>query len=89
MKTVYICFNTDIIHEGHLNVIAQARNYGKVIIGALCDEAMICHDKFPTSSLDDRFRLYQSIDGVDDVIVQHDAMYDDVIEQLRPDYIIH
>ena len=89
MKTVYICFNTDIIHEGHLGVIAQARNYGKVIIGALCDEAMICHGKFPTLSLNDRIRLYQSIDGVDEVIVQHDAMYDDVIEQLHPDYVIH
>lgn len=89
MKTVYICFNTDIVHEGHLSVIAQARNYGKVIIGALCDEAMICYGKFPTLLLNDRIRLYQSIDGVDEVIVQHDAMYDDVIEQLHPDYVIH
>ena len=89
MKTVYICFNTDVIHEGHLGVIAQAQNYGRVVVGALCDEAMICHGKFPTSSLDDRIRLYQSIEGVDEVIVQRNAMYDDAIEQLHPDYVIH
>ena len=89
MKTVYICFNTDVIHEGHLSVIAQARNYGRVIVGALCDEAMICLGKFPTASLEDRIRLYRNIDGVDEVVVQHNAMYDDVIEQLHPDYVIH
>ena len=89
MKTVYICFNTDAIHEGHLGVIAQARNYGRVIVGALCDEAMICLGKFPTASLEDRIRLYRNIDGVDEVVVQHNAMYDDVIEQLHPDYVIH
>ena len=50
MKTVYICFNTDAIHEGHLGVIAQARNYGRVIVGALCDEAMICLGKLATAS---------------------------------------
>lgn len=89
MKTVYICFNTDAIHEGHLGVIAQARNYGRVIVGALCDEAMIGLGKFPTASLEDRIRLYRNIDGVDEVVVQHNAMYDDVIEQLHPDYVIH
>lgn len=89
MKTVYICFNTDAIHEGHLGVIAQARNYGRVIVGALCDEAMIRLGKFPTASLEDRIRLYRSIDGVDEVVVQRSAMYDDVIERLHPDYVIH
>ena len=89
MKTAYICFNTDIIHEGHLSAIAQARNYGRVVVGALCDEAMIGLKKFPTASLEDRIRLYKSIDGVDEVVVQRSAMYDDVIKQLHPDYVIH
>ena len=89
MKTVYICFNTDVIHEGHLGVIAQARSYGRVIVGALCDEAMICLGKFSTTSLEDRIRLYQDIDGVDEVVVQHNVTYDDVIERLHPDYVIH
>lgn len=54
MKTAYICFNTDIIHVGHHSIIVQARKYGKVIVGALRDEAMICHGKFPTTSLEER-----------------------------------
>ena len=48
MKTVYTCFCTDIIHAGHLNIIEQACKYGKVIVGALSDEALIKYNKFPT-----------------------------------------
>lgn len=89
MKTVYICFNTEVIHEGHLSIIVHARNYGKVIVGALCDEAMISLGKFPSISLEDRIRLYQSINGVDEVVVQHNTLYDDIIERLHPAYVIH
>ncbi len=36
MKTVYTCFCTDIIHEGHLNIINEAKKLGKVVIGNRC-----------------------------------------------------
>lgn len=29
MKKVYACFTTDVIHEGHLNIIKEAQNLGK------------------------------------------------------------
>lgn len=35
MKTVYTCFCTDIIHDGHLNIIEEAHKRGKVIVGVL------------------------------------------------------
>lgn len=37
----YTCFSTDVIHEGHLNVINEARKYGRVIVGCLSDKASI------------------------------------------------
>ncbi len=89
MKTVYTCFCTDVIHEGHLNIINNAKKYGRVVVGALCDKELIRFNKFPTTTLDERIKLYQSLDGVDEVIVQNDAMYNDVIETLKPDYIVH
>lgn len=89
MKTVYTCFCTDVIHEGHLNIIQQARKYGKVIVGALSDAALIRYNKFPTISLEDRIKLYENLEGVDQVVVQNSVMYDDVIEQLHPDYVVH
>jgi len=89
MKTVYTCFCTDVIHDGHLNIINQARKYGSVIVGALSDEALIRYNKFPTIPFAERIGLYQKLDGVEEVIVQDSIMYDDVIAKLNPDYIIH
>ncbi len=88
-KTVYTCFCTDIVHEGHLNIIKEARKYGRVIVGALSDQALIRYNRFPTVSQEDRVRLYRSIDGVDEVVIQDDMRYDDVITLIQPDYIIH
>ena len=89
MKIIYTCFSTDVIHEGHLNIINHARKYGKVIVGCLTDKEMIRCTKFPTTSEDERLKLYRSLDGVDEVIIQDNMLYDDVIESVHPDYIIH
>ena len=89
MKTVYTCFCTDIIHEGHLNIIQQAQKYGRVIVGALSDTALIKYNKFPTISLEERVKLYREMDGVSEVIIQDNIMYDDVIAKIHPDYVVH
>ncbi len=89
MKTVYACFTTDVIHEGHLNIIHKAKEYGKVIVGVLSDEAMVKFDRFPTICYDERIALVQAIPEVDQVVKQEDVMYDQVVSELRPDYVIH
>lgn len=89
MKTVYTCFCTDIIHDGHLNIIKQARKYGRVIVGALSDVALIRYNKFPTLSFEERKKLYETLDGVEQVVIQDSVMYDDVMEKLHPDYVVH
>ncbi len=89
MKKVYTCFCTDVIHEGHLNIIKEACKLGSVTVGALSDKALIRYNKFPTVTLEERIRLYKSIEGVENVVVQESAMYEDIITSLRPDYIVH
>ena len=89
MKTVYTCFCTDVIHEGHMNIIQQAQKYGRVVVGILSDEAMIKYNRFPTNSFEERLELAKNIPGVDEVIVQDTVLYDNVIDQLHPDYVIH
>ncbi len=89
MKKVYTCFTTDIIHEGHLNIIREARKYVSVTIGALSDKALIRYNRFPTVSIEDRINLYRSIEGVDEVVVQDDMTYDSIIERIHPDIVIH
>ena len=89
MKTVYTCFCTDVIHEGHVNIIEQAHKYGRVIVGALSDEALVRFGRFPTLPLEERVKLYRSMDGVEEVVIQNSMMYDDIIPRLRPDYVVH
>ena len=89
MKTVYTCFCTDVIHEGHLNIIAEAKKRGRVIVGCLSDEALIRYNKFPTISQEERIRRYRSLDGVEEVVIQNDMMYDDVIALIQPDFVLH
>ncbi len=89
-KSVYACFCTDIIHEGHLNIIREAGRYGEeVIAGVLSDAAMIRYNRFPTVSFEERKRMLEEISGVDRVVVQQDVMYEQMIKELRPDYVIH
>ena len=89
MKTVYTCFCTDIIHEGHLNIIKEARKLGSVTVGCLSDKTAIRYNRFCTVSEKERMELYRSIEGVDNVVIQNDMHYDDVIESLHPDYVVH
>lgn len=89
MSTVYTCFCTDVIHEGHLNIIKEAGKYGEVTVGVLSDRAVIKYLRFPTKSLDERMEMVKAIDGVSKVIVQNGIMYDEVFDKIRPDIVIH
>ena len=89
MKTVYMLFATDVIHEGHINVVKEAKKYGKVIGGVLCDAAMIRFNRFPTVSFDERVRMVKDIPEVDEVIVQNETLYENTLRKIKPDYVIH
>lgn len=89
MKKIYTCFCTDVIHEGHLNILKRAKEYGEVIVGVLADEAMVRYNRFPTISLEDRIEIVKNTGLADRVIVQNTIMYDEVIAKEKPDYVIH
>ena len=89
MPVVYTALGTDVIHEGHLNILRHAQEYGTVIVGALSDKALIRYSRFPTVSQEERVKLYESLEGVSRVVIQDDYLYDDVIATLKPDYVVH
>lgn len=89
MKKVYTCFCTDVIHEGHLNIISEAKKYGDVYVGVLTDAAMIKFNRFPVATFEERIEMVKAIEGVKEVLIQDEIMYDKVIEKLKPDYVIH
>ncbi len=89
MKKVYTCFCTDVIHEGHLNILREAKKYGEVIVGVLSDAAMIRFNRFPTITIEERKQIVQATGLVNLVVQQNEIMYDEIIKQIKPDYVIH
>lgn len=89
MKKVYTCFCTDVIHEGHLNILREANKYGEVTVGILSDAAMIKFNRFPTIPIEEREKIVLDTGLVGTVIIQDEIMYDKVIADIKPDYVIH
>src|SRR3990172_2242512 len=79
----------DLIHHGHINIINEARKYGRVVIGLLTDEAVASYKRVPLLSWDQRRAIVQSIKGVDEVIAQEELDYVPNLRRLRPDYVVH
>lgn len=89
MKSVYTCFCTDIIHEGHLNIIRESAKLGVLTVGILKDSEMIRYNRFPMKTAEERAEMIRVIPGVARVVMQESIMYDDIIKKLRPDYVVH
>ena len=89
MKNVYTCFCTDIIHAGHKNLLRAAAELGRVTVGVLSDAEMVRYNRFPTKTLEERMAMLSELPEVAEVVVQERIMYDEIIDRLRPDYVVH
>lgn len=89
LKKVYVCFSTDIIHEGHINIINEAKKYGEVIAGVLSEEACVKFDRFPTISIEDKIKRFEEVPGISRVVIQNTVTYKHILNELKPDYVIH
>ena len=88
-RTVYMCFSTDMIHSGHIEIIKKAAKLGKLTVGVLSDEAVASYKRFPLMPFDERRSLFENIQGVDRVICQETLSYKDVLAELKPNYVVH
>lgn len=88
-RTVYMCFATDIIHSGHIEIIRKAAHFGKLIIGVLSDEAVAQYRRSPVLPLAERIVLFENIVGVSKVVVQDTLSYKNNLEKYKPDYVVH
>ncbi len=89
MKSVYICFSTDILHNGHLNILKKAEQLGEVTVGILTDEAIASYKHYPLLPLEERKAMFESLKGVQRVVVQQSLDYTDILHQLKPDIVVH
>ena len=67
-KKVYIGLAADLIHKGHLNIIAEGCKHGKVIVGLLTDEAIVSYKRLPLITFDERKLIVENLKGVNEMI---------------------
>ncbi len=88
-RTVYMCFSTDIIHGGHIEIIRKAQKLGKLIIGVLSDEAVASYKRMPLVPASERKRLFENIAGVYKVVDQSTLSYRENLEKYKPAIVVH
>jgi phosphoenolpyruvate phosphomutase / 2-hydroxyethylphosphonate cytidylyltransferase len=89
MKSVYVGMSADLIHPGHLNVLAKARELGELTVGLLTDEAIASYKRVPFMTFDQRKAVIENIKGVDRVVPQTTLDYIPNLRQYKPDYVVH
>jgi len=73
MIIVYAYVAGDILHEGHLLQLENAKAMGdKLIVGVLTDSAILEKKPKPIISFAQRLRLVQALECVDMTVPQHD-----------------
>lgn len=89
MKKVYIMMSTDVIHEGHRNILQKGKELGSVIVGVLSDKAAVRFDRFPTISFAERKKMIEDLPEVDQVVEQTEVSYATILKEIKPDYVLH
>ena len=86
---VYMCFSTDMIHSGHINIIRKAEKLGDLTIGVLSDEAIASFKRYPLMPFEERKILFENITGVKNVVEQKELSYKSILNELKPDIVVH
>ncbi|MFW2487033.1 phosphoenolpyruvate mutase [Clostridium chromiireducens] len=89
MKTVYVAMSADIIHQGHLNVLNEARKLGDIIVGLHTDDVIRGYWRNPIMKYEERKEVVSNIKGVVSVIPQDSLNQVGNLRKLKPDYVVH
>lgn len=88
-KKIYMCFSTDMIHSGHIDIIRKAEKLGDLTIGVLSDEAIASFKRYPLIPFEERKVLFENISGVKNVVEQKELSYKSILFELKPDIVVH
>jgi cytidyltransferase-like protein len=89
MKIVYAYICGDILHEGHLLHLENAKALGdKLIVGVLTDKAVMEKKPRPIIPFQERLRLISSLKCVDCAVPQDDYSPIPNIKAIQPDIMM-
>lgn len=82
-KVVYLGMSADLVHPGHLNIIKEAAKLGRVIVGALTDQALASYKRLLFTSLEQRAAVVANIKGLEKVILQDILDYRENLQKIK------
>lgn len=89
MKNVYVAMSADIIHQGHLNVLNEARKLGNIIVGLHTDDVIRGYWRNPIMKYEERKEVVSNIKGVISVVPQDSLDQVSNLRELKPEYVLH
>ena len=88
-KKVYVSLIADLLHAGHINILAAAAKHGEVTVGLLTSTAINELNDTAYLKYQQRFDVIKSLSMVSDIVPQEDASYKENLIKIKPDYVIH
>ena len=92
MKIIYTYLVMDLLHEGHLLYLKNAKSLadidGKLIVGILTDEAVMEKKSKPILSFSERIRVAEAIKYIDVVVAQETYSPLDNVINIKPDILV-
>lgn len=88
-NSVYVGLSADILHEGHINILKIANQFGDVTVGLLTDQAIASYKKIPYLSYKQREIVLKNVKYVKRLIPQNTLDYRPNLRALKPKYVVH
>lgn len=88
-RKVYMSMSSDVIHDGHMNMIQYGASLGELTVGIMSDEATATYKHYPIMPFEKKRKIVSKIKGVSRVVKQEKLSYRGVISELKPDIIVH
>tara|TARA_X000001036_G_scaffold439436_1_gene490591 strand:- start:1018 stop:2322 length:1305 start_codon:yes stop_codon:yes gene_type:complete len=88
-KIVYAALSADLLHEGHINIIKKASQFGKLTVGVLTDKAIASYKRLPYQDYEKRKIIVESIKGVHKVVKQETHDYESNLREIKPNIVVH
>lgn len=88
-KIVYVGMSADIIHNGHIDLLKFANNFGDIVVGLLTDKAIASYKSFPHFNYEQRLKIIKNIKYVKKVVPQDTLDYKKNLTKLKPDFVAH
>jgi phosphoenolpyruvate mutase len=88
-KLIYIGIASDVLNNGHINILKKAKKMGNVMVGLFSDQAISNFKNLPLLTYEKRFNLISSIKYVNYIVKQDDENYLTNLKKYKPDILIH